>query len=236
LTSGAIQAEVKNTTNINLVKDVLSAKTVLTINSNNTLTESITLRNPAFENVRVELAGTVTPNGPGNAVVGVELSHGPVLVNSKVDVFSGPVVKSDVSTRFKDFLVGAEFGYDVSTASISHYSASVGIERPREKAVLQLLTGCKSFNAAYYQRFADNLEVAYKSFWSQKALAMEVGAKYYLVGGGFVKAKLDNAGRMGVAIASDLRPGMQLILGATVDTNKLSQDNHKIGLELSYSA
>lgn len=98
------------------------------------------------------------------------------------------------------------------------------------------MTGCKSFNAAYHQRFADNLEVAYKSFWSPKALAMEVGAKYYLVGGGFVKAKLDNAGRLGLSIASDLRPGMQLLLGASVDTNKLNENNHKIGLELSYSA
>ena len=65
---------------------------------------------------------------------------------------------------------------------------------------------------------------------------MEVGAKYYLVGGGFVKAKLDNSGRLGMAIASDLRPGMQLILGASVDTNKLSENNHRIGFELSYAA
>jgi voltage-dependent anion channel protein 2 len=65
---------------------------------------------------------------------------------------------------------------------------------------------------------------------------MEVGAKYYLLGGGFIKAKLDNAGRLGIAIASDLRPGMQLTLGASVDTNKLAENNHKVGLELSYSA
>lgn len=65
---------------------------------------------------------------------------------------------------------------------------------------------------------------------------MEVGAKYFLVGGGFVKAKLDNAGKLGLAVASDLRPGMQLLLGASVDTNKLADNNHKLGLELLYNA
>lgn len=67
-------------------------------------------------------------------------------------------------------------------------------------------------------------------------MTMEVGAKYYLLGGGFVKAKMDNSGRLGMSIASDLRPGMQVLLGASVDTNKLSENSHKFGIELSYSA
>ena len=63
LATGAIQAEVKNTTNLSLIKDMLHAKTTLTINSNNTLSESITLKNPLYENVKVELCGSITPNG-----------------------------------------------------------------------------------------------------------------------------------------------------------------------------
>ena len=65
---------------------------------------------------------------------------------------------------------------------------------------------------------------------------MEIGAKYLLSGGGFVKSKLDNNGRLGLALASDLRPGMQLILGASIDTAKIQENNHKFGVELNYSA
>jgi voltage-dependent anion channel protein 2 len=65
---------------------------------------------------------------------------------------------------------------------------------------------------------------------------MEVGAKWNLIGGGFIKAKLDNVGRLGLALASDLRPGVQMTLGATVDTQKLNDNAHKLGLELVYSA
>lgn len=67
-------------------------------------------------------------------------------------------------------------------------------------------------------------------------MAMEVGAKYYSNGGGFFKGKIDNTGRLGLAVASDLRPCMQLILGASIDTNKLAENNHSFGLQLNYSA
>ena len=100
------------------------------------------------------------------------------------------------------------------------------------------LTGCKSFNASYFQKISDQLEVAYKAFWSTKspAMSMEVGAKFNLQGGSFVKAKIDNNGRLGVALANELRPGMLLTLGALLDTNKLQENAHKFGVELNYSA
>ena len=101
------------------------------------------------------------------------------------------------------------------------------------------LTGFNTFNASYYQKFNDQVEVAYRANWNNKLsnLAMEIGAKYLLTGGaGFIKTKLDNNGRLGVALASELRPGMQLTLGASIDTAKINENNHKFGVELNYSA
>jgi hypothetical protein len=65
---------------------------------------------------------------------------------------------------------------------------------------------------------------------------MEIGAKYLLSGGGFIKTKLDNNGRLGLALASELRTGMQLTLGASIDTAKINENTHKFGVELNYSA
>jgi hypothetical protein len=61
--TGAIQAEVKNTSSLALIKDMLAAKTVTSISSNNSISETISLKNPVFENAKVELSGTLTPNG-----------------------------------------------------------------------------------------------------------------------------------------------------------------------------
>lgn len=168
----------------------------------------------------------------------IELNQGYLFATSSVDVLRGPILTSDVATRFRDLQLGGEIGYDVARGSIDKYSVSLAFDRPREKAVLQALTGFKTFSASYFQKFNDQLEVACRATWSAKLpnLSMEVGAKWFLLGGGFIKTKLDNVGRLGVALASDLRPGVQVILGATVDTAKLGENAHKLGLELSYSA
>ena len=104
--------------------------------------------------------------------------------------------------------------------------------------MIQALTGFNVLNGCYYQKFNDQLEVAYRASWSMKLpnVTMEVGAKWNMIGGGFIKAKLDNVGRLGLALASDLRPGVQVVLGATLDTAKLDDNAHKLGLELTYSA
>ena len=65
---------------------------------------------------------------------------------------------------------------------------------------------------------------------------MEVGAKYLLQDKAFVKAKIDNYGKLGLSLSNELRPGMQLILGASIDTNKLQENAHNFGVELNYFA
>lgn len=155
------------------------------------------------------------------------------------DFFRGPLVWTDAATRWSDIQVGGEVGYDVSSQKVDKYSVAVALDRPREKFVVQALTGFKAATATYYQRFNDQLEVAFKASWNGKTVGstgMEVGAKYHLLGGGFLKAKLDNAGRLGLAFATDLRTNVQLVLGATIDTAKLKDNVHKFGLDLTYSA
>ncbi len=168
----------------------------------------------------------------------IELAQGCVLATTTVDMLKGSSFVSDLSTRFRDFQLGGEVGYDATKGTIEKYSVALSLDRPREKAILQALTGFNTFSASYLQRFTDQLEVAYRASWSLKVpnLAMEVGAKWNLLGGGFIKAKLDNIGRLGVAVASELRPGMQVTMGATVDTGKLNENAHKLGLELVYTA
>lgn len=63
MTSGSIVAEVKNTSNLQLLKDRLHAKTVITVSSDNTITDKITLKNPLYDAVKMDLSGTLNPNG-----------------------------------------------------------------------------------------------------------------------------------------------------------------------------
>lgn len=148
-----------------------------------------------------------------------------------------PLVWTDLSTRYSDIQVGGELGYDVNSGKVDKYSVALALDRPREKFVVQALTGFKAANITYFQRFNDQMEFACKANLTQKSpLGLEVGTKYYLNGGGFLKAKLNNAGLVGLAFATELRSNVQLILGASIDATKLNENVHKFGLELSMSA
>ena len=209
-----------------------------TLTSSNLLTQQLILSNPVLQGLKLDVTGSVQPSGANNAKATLEMDHGVFVATNTIDVLRGPTMNSDLSTRFRDFQLGGELGYDVSKGTIDKYTVSLALDRPREKAVFQVLTGMRSFNFAYLQKFSDQLEVAYRTTWNAKLpnMSMEVGAKWFLLGGGFVKAKLDNVGRLGVALASDLRPGLQVTLGASIDTAKLNENAHKLGLELNYSA
>lgn len=155
---------------------------------------------------------------------------------------------ADISTRIADVQLGGEVGYDVSSGQVDKYSVALCFDRPREKFVIQALTGFKAANATYFQRFNDQLEIACKATWNGTAApkglpapvtagsGLEIGAKFYLLGGGFVKGKMDQAGRLGLAFATNLRSNVQLILGASIDTTKLKENVHKFGLDLTFSA
>jgi hypothetical protein len=163
------------------------------------LTQQFVVANAVLDGLKLDVTGTLQPNGTNSTKANVELNQGCFLTSTSIDIFRGPVLTTDLATRFRFLQLGGEVGYDVSKGTLDKYSVSLAIDRPREKMVLQALTGFKTFTASYFQKFNDQLEVAYRSSWNAKvpSLTMEVGAKWNLIGGGFIKAKLDNVGRLG---------------------------------------
>ncbi len=215
------------------------AKSVSTLNSSNQVSQQVTLTNAVVKGLKLDFCGTMQPSGASNAKATIEMDQGAFLTSAAIDLAGGPAtVSSSLSARMRDFQLGGEVAYDVSKGALEKYSLALSLDRCREKAVIQAHTGFKAFSVGYFQRFTDQLEVAYRASWNGKAqnMTMEVGAKWLLLGGGFLKAKLDNAGRLGVALASDLRPNVQLTLGASLDTAKLAESGHKVGLSLEYAA
>lgn len=65
-------------------------------------------------------------------------------MTSKTDLLNGPIVRGDAVTRYKDLLIGAEVSYDVASAQLNEYSASIALDRPREKAIVQVYHICVS--------------------------------------------------------------------------------------------
>ena len=78
------------------------------------------------------------PSGFSGVKVGFEAAKGCLQAASYIDVVNGPLASAQVSTRVRDLLIGAEVGYDVASGKLEKYTASIALDRPREKVVLQV--------------------------------------------------------------------------------------------------
>ena len=73
-------------------------------------------------------------------------------------------------------------------------------------------------------------------FLTADAVTIEVGTKYTLDKDAFLKAKIDNAGRLGLGYTQLLRTGVKLSLGGSFDTTRLQENAHRVGLSLVLDA
>lgn len=116
----------------------LELKSTATINSANVLNIQFLLSHPSFKGFKVDISGSTLPSGCSGAKVGFEAAKGCLQASSYVDILNGPLASAQLSTRVKDFLLGAEIGYDVASGKLEKYTASLALDRPREKVVLQM--------------------------------------------------------------------------------------------------
>lgn len=94
-----------------------------------------------------------------------------------------------------------------------------------------------NYAASYYHRVSETIEASGKASWTNKgtsAVALEVGAKLLLDNTAFMKAKITNVGVVGVSYTQLLRPGVKVNIGAAVDTGRLNENAHKVGLALTF--
>jgi voltage-dependent anion channel protein 2 len=81
------------------------------------------------------------------------------------------------------------------------------------------------------------LETSGKVNWSNKgthAVALEVGAKLRLDNTAFVKGKITNVGLLHCSYTQLIRPGVKINIGAAVDTSRLDENAHKMGIALTF--
>jgi voltage-dependent anion channel protein 2 len=93
------------------------------------------------------------------------------------------------------------------------------------------------YTASYYHRVSESLEASGKASWSDKGthnVALEVGAKLKLDSTAFVKGKITNIGLVGVSYTQLVRPGVKANIGAAIDTSRLNENAHKVGVALTF--
>ncbi|EPS44907.1 hypothetical protein H072_1095 [Dactylellina haptotyla CBS 200.50] len=148
------------------------------------------------------------------------------------DLLKGPTFNGDLTVGHEGFLVGAEVGYDVTSAKITRYSAGLGYSISEYTAAITASNNFSIFSASYYHKVNAQVEAGAKASWDAKgtsAVGLEVGTKYKLDSLAFVKAKINNTGIAALAYNQVLRPGVTIGLGVSIDTQRLNESAHKFG-------
>lgn len=102
---------------------------------------------------------------------------------------------------------------------------------------IHAVNNLNNYSASYYHRVSHTLEASGKANWSNKGsnlVALEVGAKLHLDPTAFVKGKITNNGVVGASYTQIVRPGVKVNIGAAVDTSRLNENAHKVGVALTF--
>ncbi|KAI7878500.1 hypothetical protein K492DRAFT_164826 [Lichtheimia hyalospora FSU 10163] len=204
--------------------------------TSNHLNGKIELENNLAKGLKLELLTSLLPSvNEKGAKINATYKQPNVHTVATLDVFKTFFSVNSVVGR-DGFLAGGEVAYDVLNGKISRYNAAVGYSAAEYAVAVHATNNLSNFAASYYHKVKSDIEVSGKASWDAKAngpVALEVGAKRTLDKTTFVKGKISNSGVVGVAYTQALRPGVKVNVGASIDTSRLNENAHKLGLSLT---
>ncbi|TCD64507.1 porin por1 [Steccherinum ochraceum] len=205
----------------------------------NVLRTQVEAENHLAKGLKFDLSTSLLPDSGKKTALFSSIYKQPGLhTRAFLDVFKGPTFTADTVVGRDGFLVGGEASYNVTEGKVTRYAAAVGFSAPEYAVTLHGLGNLSTFAASYYHRVSNDVEAGAKAIYDTKAttqgVSLEVGAKAYLDGAGFLKAKINNSGILALGYTQTLRPGVKATFGLALDTQKLNEvapagPAHKVG-------
>ncbi|ORZ11467.1 eukaryotic porin/Tom40 [Absidia repens] len=201
--------------------------------TSNHLNGKIELEDNVAKGLKLELLTSLLPSSnEKTAKVNATYKQPNVHTVATLDVFKSSVIVNSVVGQ-QGFLVGGEVAYNVVDGKIHRYHAAAGYNANDYAVAVHALNNMNIMTAAYYHRVTADLEASGKATWAGEgatAVDIQVGAKLRLDESAFVKSRISNSGVLAVAYTQSIRPGVKVNLGASIDTSRLNENAHKLGL------
>jgi len=208
--------------------------------TSNHLTSQIELESTVPKGLKLDLHGSLLPAvGQKNAKIGLIYKQPSLHTKAYLDLFKTHIVVDTVVSK-EGFIAGGEVAYDILDGKLTRHAVSVGFTAPEYSVALHASSSFNIFSASYHHRVNKSVEAAGKAVWDSKAsnaaVALEVGSKYHLDRDAFIKAKINNSGILGLGYTQTLQPGVKVSLAGCIDTTRLNENAHKVGLSLTLEA
>ncbi|KAJ3219394.1 Mitochondrial porin [Clydaea vesicula] len=207
-------------------------------NTSNVLGTNIELADTLTKGLKLTLNGQLHPTiGKKNAKAGFEFKQANVYTRAHVDLFKGPTIVTDAVVGNADVLIGADVNYDVTDAKVNKFNTVVAHTSRDYTISVGASNMFGLFSFSYFHRVQPGLEAGARAHWNKatdSAVSVEIGAKYALDIDSFVKAKINNTGVLGLGYYQNLRQGVKLGFGASLDTTRLNENAHKVGFSFNF--
>ncbi|KAJ2059788.1 Mitochondrial porin [Coemansia aciculifera] len=209
-------------------------------NTANLVTGQVEVANKFAKGLKLELSGSSALSSAKRALrTKIDYQQDNLFARVNVDALN-PAVTADVTVSREGALVGAEFAYDLNSGAVTKTNSTLGYAGPDYLITLQGNNSLNLFQLAFYQRVTKCVEAGARAVYDYKnpegGVSAELGTKYILDQDAYVKAKVDNAGRLGLSYTQLLRPGVKLSLAGLFDTARLQENTHKLGAALTFEA
>ncbi|KAJ2450608.1 Mitochondrial porin [Coemansia sp. RSA 2336] len=260
---GALKLEVKTTTangvsfTVNGAQDIKSGAIISELktkyadkvngltyteswNTANLVTGQVEIANKFAKGLKLELSGSSGLSSAKRALRSkINYQQDNLFARVNVDALS-PSVTADVTISREGALAGAELAYDLNSGAVTKTNSTLGYAGPDYTITLQGNNSLNLFQLAFYQRVTKSVEAGARAVYDYKnpegGVSAELGTKYVLDKDAYVKAKVDNVGRLGLSFTQTLRPGVKLSLAGLFDTTRLQENAHKMGAALAFEA
>lgn len=204
-------------------------------------TDLVTSLVPTIVNEKTE-DGTTTTTTPQDmiktAIVNVSFVQPIFAAKGSFNFLKKPNFIGNLTLQHDGIIAGTEVGYDITAGNISRYAVGLSY-RAKDYSLGISINDAQLTTASFFQNVSRSLQVGSRASLNPKLgsnVNIEFAAKYLPDGSSQLKAKINDVGKLTMSYKQDLRQGITLGMGCSLDALKLDEPVHKFGWSLSFNA
>lgn len=206
------------------------------VNTDSNVSTKVTLNDVSLSHSKkVALSFNIPDHKSGK--LDVQYLHPHAAIDSSIGLNPAPQLELSVAIGSKDISMGAEVGFDTTSASFSKYNAGIAFNKPDFSATLMLADKGQSLKASYihYVDRPDGLtvaaELAHRLSSSENRFTF--GTSQLIDPKTVLKTRFSDDGKAAFQCQRAWRPNSLITLSAEYDSKKIIGSPAKFGLALS---
>ncbi|XP_037437110.1 mitochondrial outer membrane protein porin 6-like [Triticum dicoccoides] len=162
--------------------------------------------------------------------------HDRFTLNSTIGLTSAPVIELATTIGTNELAVGAEVGFDSTSASVTKYNSGVSYTKDDFSAALQMADKGETLKASYIHLFSPTSAVAAEVTHRLKTKEnyFTIGSSHALDSSTTLKTRFSNSGKAGLLCRHEWRPKSYVTLSAEYDPKVVSSPS-RFGVAVALS-